>query len=162
MTGHLLLSTFHANDAATAIPRLIDMGVEPFLLSSTLQVIIAQRLVRRICEKCRLSIQMSREEIARISPEASSYFPQETSTFYQGKGCSACSNSGYKGRIAVFEFIYIGKEMQDLIMKNPPAGEIWKLARNNGAKPLFDDGVEKVKNGVTSLEELLRVVAPPD
>jgi len=162
MTGHLLLSTFHANDAATAIPRLIDMGIEPFLISSTLQVIIAQRLVRRICEKCRYSTQLSKVDLFKILPQGNLFFPQEEITLYRGKGCSVCSHTGYKGRIAVFEFIYIGKEIQELIMKNPSSNEIWDIAKKQRAEPLFFDGIEKVKSGITTLEELMRVVAPPD
>lgn len=151
LTGHLVLSTFHANDAATGIPRLLDMGAEPFLLASTLEVIIAQRLVRKICVSCRVS----RQEISR-------YFPKGESTVYMGKGCSNCSNTGYKGRTAIFEFIKITPAMKELILKRPSTQELWALARQEGAHTLFEDGIEKVMNGETTLEELLRVAAPPD
>lgn len=102
LTGHLLLSTFHANDAATAIPRLLDMGIEPFLLSSTLDLIIAQRLVRRICETCRYGKEFSKEEIDATYPEIKQYFEGEKITLYQGKGCKTCHGVGYKGRMAIF------------------------------------------------------------
>lgn len=158
LTGHLLLSTFHANDAATAIPRLLEMGVEPFLLASTLEVVIAQRLVRRICENCRYSEKIENLEKQNLSVK--DYFPPHT-TLYKGKGCNVCNQTGYKGRVAIFEFIQITAELQDLILQNPSTKQIWELARKQGARTLFEDGVEKVKNGITTLEELLRVATPP-
>lgn len=160
LTGHLLLSTFHANDAATAIPRLLDMGVEPFLLSSTLEILIAQRLVRKICEKCRHSYTVSANDIARDYPQAKVHFSKQT-TLYKGKGCNVCNGTGYDGRIAIFEFIRITPEMQELILTNPSTQQIWKVAREDGAHTLFEDGIVKVKNGITTLEELLRIAAPP-
>lgn len=161
LTGHLLLSTFHANDAATAIPRLLDMAVEPFLLASTLELVIAQRLVRRICESCRVSYEEEQSNLERIFRGAPHYFPHRTVTLYRGQGCTACSGSGFRGRTAVFEFIPITRELQDLILKNPTSREIGELARKEGAHSLFEDGIEKVKNGLTTLEELLRVAVPP-
>lgn len=143
LTGHLLLSTFHANDAATAIPRLLDMKIEPFLLASTMELIIAQRLVRRICEHCRYS------------------YVEKKQTLYKGKGCEACNHTGYKGRIAIFEFIQITPQMQDLILKNPSSKQIWELAKKQGSRNLFEDGMEKAKSGVTTIEELKRVAAMP-
>ncbi|MBI2033810.1 MAG: Flp pilus assembly complex ATPase component TadA [Candidatus Liptonbacteria bacterium] len=162
LTGHLLLSTFHANDAATAIPRLLDMGVEPFLLASTLEVVIAQRLTRRICVACRKSVSMSSEELLHLHPAISRYFPGKSFNLYKGKGCNTCGKTGYKGRIAIFEIIRITPEMEDLILKNPPTSEIWKLARRQGSRSLFEDGLEKVKAGITTLEELFRVANPPE
>lgn len=162
LTGHLLLSTFHANDAATAIPRLIDMGVEPFLLASTMEVIVAQRLVRKICDNCRFSITKNQSDFNTPQLKLSQvYFPGETVTLYQGKGCEACGHTGYKGRTAIFEFIVITEALQDLIAQKPSSQKIWSLASGEGSKSLFEDGVEKVKNGVTTLEELLRVAEPP-
>jgi type IV pilus assembly protein PilB len=162
LTGHLLLSTFHANDAATALPRLLDMGVEPFLLASTLEVIIAQRLVREICSHCRHSHKVKQEEIAKKFPNAKDYFSEKEVTLYKGKGCETCSHSGYKGRKAIFEFIEITSEMEELILTNPSTQQIWNLARKQGSQTLFEDGIEKVKNGVTTLEEVLRITSPPD
>jgi len=162
LTGHLLLSTFHANDAATAIPRLLDMQVEPFLLASTLEIIIAQRLVRKICEKCRYSVDMTQLELSKKLKSSKQFFKEKTVTLYQGKGCPDCNNSGYKGRIAIFEFVQITPEMENLILKSPSTQQIWKLAHEQGSHTLFEDGIEKVKNGVTTLEELLRVAEPPD
>lgn len=162
LTGHLLLSTFHANDASTSIPRLVDMGIEPFLLASTLEVVIAQRLVRRICPRCRYSMPQS-EALAKVHApglDLSRYFPKET-TLYAGKGCNACGGSGYQGRSAVFEIIEITPEMQDLIIHNPSSRDIEKLARKQGSAPMFDDGIDKVKSGITTITEVLRVVALP-
>lgn len=161
LTGHLLLSTFHANDAATALPRLLDMGVEPFLLASTLELVISQRLVRRICEHCRYSSLVNLDDIAKNTPAVKQYFSGKTVTLYRGKGCQSCSDSGYQGRIAVYEFIPITEDLKDLILTHPSTQQLWKVAYTHGARPMFEDGIEKVKNGITTIEELVRVVAPP-
>lgn len=162
LTGHLLLSTFHANDAATAIPRLVEMGIEPFLLASTLEIVIAQRLVRKICSNCRHSIPVSEALAGVKAPGAdlAQYFNQ-TDTVYIGKGCNVCSGSGYKGRIALFQFIEVTPEMQELILKTPSTPEIEALAHSQGSLPMFEDGLQKVRNGMTTLSEVVRVVPPP-
>jgi type IV pilus assembly protein PilB len=162
LTGHLLFSTFHANDAATAIPRLLDMDVEPFLLASTLELIIAQRLVRKICEHCRYSLSMNRQEISQKHPEMTKYFLEGQNTFYQGKGCEVCNHTGYKGRTAMYEFIKITPDMENLMLKNPSKQAIVDLATKQGFVSMFEDGLRKVKQGVTTLEELLRVVEAPE
>jgi type II secretory ATPase GspE/PulE/Tfp pilus assembly ATPase PilB-like protein len=161
LTGHLLLSTFHANDAATAIPRLIDMGIEPFLLASTCDLIVAQRLVRRICDHCRVSVVQSRDRIASEYPTVKRFFSDKKCTLYEGKGCSLCSQSGYYGRTALFEMIAITPEMQNLILRHPSSAEIWSLAQSQHTVSMFEDGIEKVRNGVTTIAELLRVVEAP-
>lgn len=160
LTGHLLLSTFHANNAATAIPRFIDMGVEPFLVGSTLELIIAQRLVRRVCDSCKISDVYTKAKIDKFGKDVSAYFVGKTFTFYKGKGCDACSHTGYRGRIGVFEFLTTSTELQDLIAKNPSTKDVTELVRSQGFQSMFEDGVEKVKDGNTTLEELLRVVLP--
>lgn len=160
LTGHLMLSTFHANDAATAIPRLLDMGIEPFLLASTLELIIAQRLVRTICEQCRVSEKRTATELKKILPEYKNYFDADT-TFYTGAGCDACGGDGFSGRSAIFEFIQMTPALRELVLGNPSTKEVVKQARKDGFATLFEDGVAKVKNGVTTLEELLRVAQPP-
>jgi len=162
LTGHLLLSTFHANDAAAAIPRLMDMGVEPFLLSSTIELIVAQRLARKICETCRYGMQLTQAHLAESYESVAKYFPGSTVTLYRGKGCSACANTGYKGRIGLFEFIQATQELRDLVMRRPSAKDVMSCAVASGTRPMFLDGVDKVLNGVTTIDELLRVVAPPD
>lgn len=157
LTGHLLLSTFHANDAATAIPRLLDMGIEPFLLASTLNLIVAQRLARKICRNCRYSVEYKTDELKEYMPDPSLYFTGKEATLYQGKGCERCNGSGYKGRTAIYELIYITSELRDLILQNPSSQQIWQLARSQGARTFFDDGMSKVGEGEISIEELTRV-----
>ncbi|OGE78796.1 MAG: hypothetical protein A2751_01200 [Candidatus Doudnabacteria bacterium RIFCSPHIGHO2_01_FULL_46_14] len=162
LTGHLLFSSFHANDSATAIPRLLDMGIEPFLLASTLELVIAQRLVRLICSTCRYSVSVTNAEFKRNHPQLVRYFDQKNMTFYKGKGCKTCSDTGYRGRVAVFEVIPVDRELKDLILKNPSSKQVWGIARKLGAHSLFEDGIEKVKSGITTIDELLRVAAPPE
>lgn len=160
LTGHLLFSTFHANDASSAIPRLIDTGAEPFMLSSTLELIIAQRLVRKICNSCRMSQTYSSTYLQQAFPSLLPYFTGENTTLYKGKGCNNCGGVGYKGRLAIFEFINISHKMRDLITNHPSSSQVWNLAKSEGAVSLFEDGFEKVKAGIITLEELLRVAQP--
>jgi type II secretory ATPase GspE/PulE/Tfp pilus assembly ATPase PilB-like protein len=162
LTGHLLLSTFHANDAATAMPRLVDMGIEPFLLSSTLEIIVAQRLVRRVCQYCRYSLPVTDAVVGLKAPGFSltRYFNHDDNV-YAGKGCNVCNGSGYNGRIALFEIIEVTPEMQELLLHEPSTQEIETLARRQGSPPMFDDGIAKVKSGMTTLAEVMRVVSPP-
>ncbi|KKS17550.1 MAG: general secretion pathway protein E, general secretion pathway protein E [candidate division WWE3 bacterium GW2011_GWC1_41_7] len=162
LTGHLLLSTFHANDAATSIPRLLEMGVEPFLLASTLEVVIAQRLVRKLCENCRYSTSISKTEFSGTYPKATSYLKENEITLYKAKGCTSCSFTGFKGRTGVFEFIDVTPEIEQLILSNPSAQQIREMAEKEGNVSLFEDGMEKVKSGITTIDELLRVAAPPE
>lgn len=160
LTGHLLLSTFHANDAAASIPRLMDMGVEPFLLASTIEIIVAQRLTRRLCEKCRYSEIAKKEYLAKFPKEVGKYFSGKNRTIFKAKGCPVCNGTGYKGRIGLFEVIVSTPELKTLLAKNPSVHEIWSLCSKQGSHTLFEDGLEKVANGFTSLEEVMRV-APP-
>ena len=163
LTGHLLLSTFHANDAATAIPRLLDMGTEPFLLSSTMNLIIAQRLVRKICDHCKVSVVKTPADFDTPQlRDVLKFLPAKNLTLYEGKKCEVCGFTGYKGRTSIYEVIKITPTLQELIVKSPSAQEIWNLARKEGAKSVFEDGLEKVKNGLTSIEELVRIAPPPD
>ncbi len=163
LTGHLLFSTLHANDSATAIPRLIEMGVEPFLLASTLEVIIAQRLGRRICPHCRFSYTMPVQEARHLFLGAANYFlGTDDIHFYRGKGCEACGNTGYSSRIGIYELLVVDKDIEQLIIRRAASTDILLKARENGMKFLFEDGLEKVKAGLTTIEELLRIAAPPD
>jgi type II secretory ATPase GspE/PulE/Tfp pilus assembly ATPase PilB-like protein len=160
LTGHMLYSTFHANDSATAVPRLLEIGLEPFLLSSTLELVIAQRLVRRICESCRTAVTYTKTMLESVAPGSSGHFGKGSVRLYRGKGCPVCHGIGYRGRTGVFEMIPVSKAMRDLIMKRPSSQEVWKLARSEGARSLYEDGIEKVKAGVTTLEEIVRVATP--
>ena len=125
-----------------------------------MNVLAAQRLVRRICGKCRISYTASRHHIAPFA-KANRYFPEPEITLYRGKGCEACGGTGYQGRTAIFEFIRITPEMQTLILSHPSTAQIWSLASAQGAQPLFEDGLEKVREGITTMDELLRVAIPP-
>jgi type IV pilus assembly protein PilB len=160
LTGHLLFSTFHANDASSAIPRLLDMGVEPFLLASTLNLVIAQRLVRMIHPNCRFSFNITKDRLKQTLPQADLYFKGNGITLYQGKGCEACNFTGYHGRTAIFELITITSQMKELIIKNPSTNQIAELAKQQGEHTLFEDGIEKVQSGITTLAELQRVAEP--
>jgi len=158
LTGHLLLSTFHANNASTAIPRLLDMGIEPFLLASTLNLIVAQRLVRKVCQSCKYSREYSEAELKKLMPTTyKKYFKNLPARLYAGKGCPKCNYTGNKGRIGIFEMIYITEAIQDLILERASSNEIWKTAESEGAIKFFEDGLTKVISGDISLEELLRV-----
>jgi type II secretory ATPase GspE/PulE/Tfp pilus assembly ATPase PilB-like protein len=162
LTGHLLFSTFHANDAATSVVRLLDIGIEPFLLSSTLELIMAQRLVRRICESCRISAPVTAEMMKNLNPLVKRHLESAKTRLYRGKGCPVCNGIGYRGRIGIFEFIPVSRNMRELILNRPSAQVVWNLARKEGARSLFEDGMEKVKNGVTSIEEVIRVANPTE
>ena len=163
LTGHLLFSTLHANDSGTAIPRLIEMGVEPFLLASTLEVIVAQRLARRICPHCRFSYSVEPTDARQLFVGAESYFPaNEPIVLYRGKGCTSCGNTGYRGRVGIYELLEVTPAIEDLIVKRASSTEIMSKARGAGMHYLFEDGLEKVKAGLTTIEELLRIAAPPE
>jgi type IV pilus assembly protein PilB len=156
LTGHLVLSTLHTNDAASAITRLTEMGVEPFLVGSALDCVLAQRLARRLCSKCR--------EAYTPDPDAllSARFPWEVGmdlpTLYRAIGCSACSKTGYRGRLALHEVMPVTEEIERLTVERASAVEIGRVARDQGMQSLRDDGMAKVLAGVTTLEEILRVV----
>jgi type IV pilus assembly protein PilB len=161
MTGHLLLSTLHTNDAATALPRLLEMDIEPFLIASTVNLIIAQRLVRKICPKCIMSYTADQAELKRRLPPDifSKYFGKNKAIrFYKGKGCPACHNTGYAGRIGIFEVLIMQNNIRELIMKKANAEEIKNLAVKNGMVTMFEDGIKKVINGKTTLDEVLGAV----
>ncbi len=163
LTGHLLFSTLHSNDAPTAIPRLLDMGVEPFLLASTLEVIIGQRLVRRICPSCRFSHSITLPEAQKLFPGADKYFVKADDVrLYRGKGCEACGNTGFRGRIGIYELLVITPELEELIIRRASTTDLTNQGRKQGLSLLFDDGFRKVQSGMTTIEELLRVAAPPD
>ena len=148
LTGHLVMSTLHTNDAAGALTRLVDMGVEQFLVSSTVEAVLAQRLVRKICNKCDTEIPAPASVSAR--------FP-EIKTVHQGKGCKACKGTGYRGRLGLFELLVVDEDLRTLVSTKASASEIKKKAVAKGMKTLFDDGVEKVKQGRTTMDEVLRV-----
>lgn len=162
LTGHLLFSTLHANTSSTAVPRLLEMGIEPFLLASTLEVIIGQRLLRRICAKCRYSYSVMGSEIRKEFPLAKHYFePNTVYRLFKGKGCESCGNKGYAGRMGIHELLVITPELEELIIKRATANDMTILARRQGMKLMYEDGLEKVFQGFTTIDELLRVAEPP-
>ncbi len=162
LTGHLVFSTLHSNDAATAIPRLLEMGVEPFLLASTLEVIIGQRLVRRVCPRCRHSVSITGADAQKLFPGSEKIFAdRETITLYRGKGCEACAGTGYRGRVGIYELLAVTPDIEDLIVAHAASSVINAKACAGGMRLMFEDGLDKVLAGITTIEELLRVAAPP-
>ncbi len=160
LTGHLVVSTLHTNDAATALPRLVDMKVEPFLVASTVNVIIAQRLVRKICEACKIATIMKRSEVIRHIPEqaVTAHFGiAEDIPVYMGKGCRVCHTTGYLGRIGVFEVIEMTETIRKLITEKNDSDVIAKQAIAEGMTSMLDDGLNKIAKGLTTMEEVLRV-----
>lgn len=158
MTGHLVLSTLHTNNASTTLPRLIDMAIEPFLLSSTVNLIIAQRLVRKICEKCRLSQVVPPSSLPKAIPAnlVKKYLGDKKEVrIYQGKGCPVCHNTGYRERIGIFEVLQVTGAIRDLIQAKADAETITKKAIEEGMTTMLEDGLVKVKLGITTIDEVL-------
>jgi type IV pilus assembly protein PilB len=156
LTGHLVLSTLHTNDAPSAITRLTEMGVEPFLVGSALDCVLAQRLARRLCSKCREAY--TPEPDALVSARFPWHDGMDLPTLYRAIGCSACAKTGYRGRLALHEVMPVTEEIERLTVERASAVEIGKVARDQGMQTLRDDGMAKVMAGVTTLEEILRVV----
>jgi type IV pilus assembly protein PilB len=161
LTGHLLLSTFHANDSSTVVPRLMDMKVEPFLLAATLSVIVAQRLIRRICIHCKVSEETTVDTVVKEFPKLEPFLKGDKLIVYKGKGCKKCNNTGFKGQSGIFEFIEVTPKIADVILRDPSAETIETAARAEGTRSFFEDGLDKVLAGTTTFEELLRVALPP-
>ena len=162
LTGHLVLSTLHTNDASSTFPRLLDMSVEPFLVASTVNVVIAQRLVREICKNCRVSFTMTPKQKEALKKQlkyvrAGDILQKKSTTLYHGEGCEVCNNTGYRGRVGIFEVLLISDEMKELIMNSESSDVIKKQAVADGMKLMIEDGIDKVVNGITTMEEVLRV-----
>ena len=154
LTGHTVLSTLHTNDAPSAVVRLMDMGIEPFLLNASLGGVLAQRLARKICQGCRVEVEKT-EEYKKLAKR----FNLENVTTYVGQGCRLCDNLGYKGRIGVFELLEPTNELRALSVQTPSVDALRKQALIDGMTTLAQDGVRKVREGLVSLQELARVVA---
>jgi len=154
LTGHLVFSTLHTNDAPSTVTRLQDMGIPPFLISSSLLLVIAQRLVRRICLECREAVQVPVSALIDVG-----FRPEEAESVrvYTGKGCANCANTGYKGRISVHEIMWMIPELQEAIVRQRPANEIKDIAVKAGMRTLRQTGLRKVANGLTTIDEVLRV-----
>lgn len=163
MTGHVVLSTLHTNDAATTLPRLLDMGIEPFLISSTINIAIGQRLVRRIHQGCVESYIPSLEEVNHIQKILGQEVLQKMKVsrkelrLYRGRGCDVCNGTGFEGRIGIFEILRMSDRIRQLVMQHANSDEIRSAAIEEGMITMFQDGINKVLQGVTTLEEILRV-----
>ena len=153
LTGHLVFSTLHTNDAPGAITRLINMGAEPFLITSTLEAVIAQRLIRVICKNCRERYEPDPKVLEELN------LPSEeikNTMFYKGRGCSQCNKSGYRGRTGIFEFLHITENLKPIIMEKAQTTAVRETARKDGMRTLREDGIEKIKQGITTIEEVVR------
>lgn len=172
MTGHLVLSTLHTNDAVTALPRLLDMGILPFLIASTTNIIMAQRLVRKICSHCKVSYNLDKKAFEELEKQLNLKILLDTLIqkkivskgqnfqsllFYRGKGCKQCNNEGYKGRIGIYEVLEITKEIGELIVQRATADQLRKEAQKQKMVTMFEDGFIKIVSGITTMEEVLRV-----
>jgi len=157
MTGHLVLSTLHTNDAATTLPRLLDMGVEPFLIASTINIAIGQRLVRTICPDCRVERELTAEQLASLKGTVPDELIAEGRDFAVGVGCKKCDMSGFRGRVGIHEVLEINEDIRQLIMKRATSAEVKAAAVRNGMMPMIEDGFRKALQGITTVEEVLRV-----
>ena len=153
LTGHLVFSTLHTNDAPTTVTRLKDMGIPSFLITATLEAILAQRLVRKICSECREKFVPPPEHLSELQLTQKEVADK---SFYRGKGCVACNNTGYKGRTAIHEFMVINDEIRDLINANSSAADMRKAAQRNGMLTLRDAGLDKIYQGISTIDEVVR------
>ena len=162
LTGHLVLTTLHTNDAATAIPRLLDLGAQPFLLATTINLAMAQRLARTICSVCIASRPPTAEETKIFAHQAKVIGTAKPltipKTLFFGKGCNICNGSGFHGRVGIHELLQVSDPIRQLILDRASSGKIKTQAVSEGMRTMFEDGVEKVERGITTLEELLRVI----
>jgi type IV pilus assembly protein PilB len=149
LTGHLLLSTLHTSNAATTLPRLLDMNIQPYLITSTVNIVIGQRLVRKICEKCKESFKMKGSD---------NHFATDGKTYYRGKGCNACNGTGYSGRVSINEVLVADDDVRAAILRKASSEDLEKIATKNGMVTMMQDGINKAESGLTTIEEVLRVV----
>ena len=156
LTGHLVLSTLHTNTAAGAFPRFIDMGAEGFLLASTVNVVMAQRLVRKICTNCTVKYEPEKSQILQLEKDLGVDLSKQK--FYKGKGCEKCGTKGYQGRIGIYEVINVSQKIRDLIVKKSSSDEIQKAAESEGMISMLQDGLDKIASGLTTIEEVMRVI----
>jgi len=158
LTGHLVFSTVHTNDSAGAVTRLVDMGVEPFLVASSLTAILAQRLVRRVCQDCRVPYEPTDEELKELSHTRASFKERYgTTQIYKSSGCPACNRNGYRGRTGIYEFLLVDDDVRQLVLKNVDSGTIKKKAMTKGMETLLDDGARKIALGETTIAEVLSI-----
>ena len=156
LTGHLVMSTLHTNDAPSAITRLVDMGIKPFLISSSIQAVLAQRLVRVICPKCKVPYKIEKDVLEALNIDSINL---ENTEFYHGTGCEYCNKTGYRGRKPIFEFMSMNTELRNAIFNNMPTNELRKIARANGMTTLAEDGLRLARAQITTLEEVIRITS---
>jgi type II secretory ATPase GspE/PulE/Tfp pilus assembly ATPase PilB-like protein len=156
LTGHLVFSTLHTNDAPSAVARLVDIGVQPFLVSTAVRAIVAQRLVRKLCDKCKAPIEMLPSEMTSLGLDESQV---SEATVMKGKGCDKCKHTGYKGRMGIFEIFLIDDAVRHMINDRASTVELRKRAREMGMRSLREDGVRKVLSGMTTPEEVISATA---
>src|SRR5207302_802071 len=156
LTGHLVFSTVHTNDAAGAVTRLVDMGVEPFLVASSLMGVMAQRLVRLLCNDCKKAYHPTAEELKEIGL-TSPQLREAGGVLYKPVGCESCNRTGYRGRKGIYELMLLDDEVRQLILKNVDSGTIKKAAVQKGMRALMEDGARKVLRGLTSIAEVMSV-----
>jgi type IV pilus assembly protein PilB len=152
LTGHLVFSTLHTNDAPSAITRLVDIGVQPFLVASSIIAIMAQRLVRLVCPKCKAPDEPPKTELKSAGYTAEQL---KSASFMRGRGCNHCNHTGYRGRKGIFEMLRMNGQMRELTFKGEPAQVLRRVARLNGMRTLLEDGLNKALRGITTLEEVL-------
>jgi general secretion pathway protein E len=157
LTGHLVFSTVHTNDAASAITRLVDMGVEPFLVASSLMAVMAQRLVRRVCPHCREAYRPTAEELKEVALTPEAVARAGNPTIYRARGCDACGGTGYRGRTGIYELLLVDDDIRQLTLKNVDSSTIKRTGVQKGMLTLLDDGARKVLAGETTLAEVLSV-----
>ncbi len=156
LTGHLVLSTIHTNNAPATVVRLMDMGIEPYLISATVMGVLAQRLARRVCSNCKEEYQMPAAELRVLGYEP--HEPDEMLTMVRGRGCEVCRHTGYKGRLGIYELMTMNDEIAELIVRRAPLSDIREASKANGMKDLRADGLEKVLSGMTTMDEVKKVV----
>lgn len=157
LTGHLVFSTLHTSSAAGALPRLLDLGAEGFLLSSTMNALVGQRIARRLCQACKLSSPPPPSLMEDMKRMLGPLFPSGEVQTWKGKGCTECGGSGYIGRVGIFEVLPISETIAQLVLSHPDAETIEKQAQSEGMITMKQDGYLKVLQGVTTIEEVLRV-----
>jgi len=161
MTGHLVLSTLHANDSITTIPRLRNLGIEQFLIASTVNMVMSQRLGRRLCSKCKKEYKLTESELSTLKqwrPDIA-YYLKPGDTLYKAVGCENCRNSGYKGRVGLYEVLEFTRNVREAIMNNATNDELLKVAKKDGFTLMLEDGIEKLKMGLIDTPELIKVIA---
>lgn len=162
LTGHLVLSTLHTNNTISTIPRLLNLGIEPFLLATTVNIIISQRLCRRLCDNCKKEYVLGKDvvqaEMLKVRPDIAKYL-KPTDKIYKSIGCEKCKNRGYQGRVGIYEVLEITSKLREALAENKNTEVLYKIAKQEGFKLMIEDGIEKVKEGLTDISELMKVIS---